>query len=98
MSPGDRMSLKSRALIIDDDVVMAKYLASHLSRRNFEVNLASTLQEALRIFRTFDPGLVLLDMSIDGMAGTEILQRLKQIKPSVAVIVLSANKDPEVIF
>src|SRR5438477_2447018 len=92
------MSLKGRVLIVDDDVVMAKYLASHLSRRNFEVNIASSLQEALRIFRTFDPGLVLLDMSIDGMAGAQILERLKQIKPSTAVIVLSANKDPEVIF
>src|SRR5437764_4073002 len=92
------MSFKSRVLIVDDDVVMAKYLASHLSRRNFEVNIASTLQEAVRIFRTFDPGLVLLDMSINGTAGGEILERLKQIKPSVAVIVLSANKDPEVIF
>ena len=92
------MRFKSRVLIVDDDVVMAKYLASHLSRRNFEVNIASTLQEAVRIFRTFDPGLVLLDMSINGTAGGEILERLKQIKPSVAVIVLSANKDPEVIF
>src|SRR5437763_3496231 len=92
------MSFKSRVLIVDDDVVMAKYLASHLSRRNFEVNIASTLQEAVRICRTFDPGLVLLDMSINGAAGGEILERLKQIKPSVAVILLSANKDPELIF
>jgi len=92
------MSFKSRVLIVDDDVVMAKYLASHLSRRNFEVNIASTLQEAVRIFRTVDPGLLLLDLSINGTAGGEILERLKQIKPSVAVIVLSANKDPEVIF
>src|SRR5437764_4108907 len=92
------MSFKSRVLIVDDDVVMAKYLASHLSRRNFEVNIASTLQEAVRIFRTFDPSLVLLDMSISGMTGDEIIQRLKQIKASVAIIILSANRDPEMIF
>ena len=92
------MNLKNRVLIVDDDVVMAKYLASHLSRRNFEVNLASSGQEALRIFRSFDPSLVLLDMSMNGMAGTELLERLKQIKPAVSVIVLSANKDPEIIF
>ena len=92
------MSPKSRVLIIDDDVVMAKYLASHLSRRDFEVNLASSGQEAVRIFRSFDPVLVLLDMSVEGMAGGEILQRVKQIKPGVSVIVLSANRDPELIF
>jgi two-component system, NtrC family, response regulator AtoC len=92
------MSQKTRVLIVDDDVVMAKYLASHLSRRNFEVNSASSGPEALRVFRTFDPGMVLLDMSINGMAGAELLQRLKQIKPSVYIVVLSANKDPELIF
>lgn len=92
------MSQKTRVLIVDDDVVMAKYLASHLSRRNFEVNSAASGPEALRIFRVFDPGLVLLDMSINGTGGTDLLQKLKQIKPAVCIVVLSANKDPELIF
>ncbi|HKD14167.1 MAG TPA: response regulator, partial [Candidatus Angelobacter sp.] len=92
------MSQKTRILIIDDDVVLAKYLSSHLSRRNFEVSLASSSPEALRIFRTFDPVIVLLDMSLNGMTGSELIHRLKEIKPSVAVVVLSANKDPELIF
>jgi two-component system, NtrC family, response regulator AtoC len=92
------MSQKTRVLIIDDDVVMAKYLASHLNRRSFEVDLASSGQEALRMFRTFDPGIVLLDMTIAGMPGTELLQRVKEIKPSVSVVVLSANRDPELVF
>ncbi len=92
------MNQKPRVLIIDDDVVMAKYLASHLARRNFEVTLASSDQEALRIFRSFDPVLVLLDISMNGSIGAELLERLKHIKSSVALVVLSASKDPEVIF
>ena len=47
------MNPKTRVLIIDDDVAMAKYLASHLSRRGFEVSMVPTGQEALRVFRTF---------------------------------------------
>jgi two-component system, NtrC family, response regulator AtoC len=92
------MNQKTRVLIIDDDLVMAKYLASHLSRRGFEVGVAPTGQEALRTFRTFDPNLILLDLSIGGMAEGEVLQRLKQMKPALSVIILSANKDPEAIF
>ena len=92
------MSQKTRLLIIDDDVVMAKYLASHLSRRNFEINSAASGPEALRIFRSLNPSVVLLDMSINGMSGAELLQRLKQIKPSVGVVAMSASKDPELIF
>jgi two-component system response regulator AtoC len=92
------MNPKTRVLIIDDDVVMAKYLASHLSRRGFEVSLAPTGQEGLRVFRSLDPKLVLLDMSIDGMAGGDVLQRLKQIKPALSVMIISDNRDPEAIF
>ena len=92
------MNHKTRVLIVDDDMAMAKYLSSHLSRRNFEVSVVSSDQEALRVFRGFDPVLVLVDTSMNGTSGTEILQRLKQIKPSVSVMVLSANKDPEMIF
>lgn len=92
------MNQKSRILIIDDDLVMSKFLSGHLARHNFEVSSASSGPEALRVFRTFDPSTVLLDTSIDGMAGSELLQRLKHIKPSISLIVLSANKDPEAIF
>jgi DNA-binding NtrC family response regulator len=92
------MNPKTRVLIVDNDVAMAKYLAAHLSRRNFEVTVASSEQEALRIFRSFDPVLVLVETSMDGEAGNETLQRLKQIKPTVSIMVLSSIKDPELIF
>jgi two-component system, NtrC family, response regulator AtoC len=92
------MNPKARVLIVDDDVAMAKYLASHLSRRNFEVTVAASDQEALRIFRSLDPVLVLLDTSLNSSAGSAILERLKHIKPTVSIVVLSSNRDPESIF
>jgi two-component system, NtrC family, response regulator AtoC len=92
------MNQKFRVLIVDDDVTMAKYLASHLIRRNFEVSLASSDQEALRIFRATDPALVLVEISMNGSVGAEILERLKQIKPSVSLVVVSASNDPQMIF
>ena len=91
------MNQKTRVLIVDDDVAMAKYLAAHLARRNFEVTVASSDQEALRVFRGLDPMLVLLDTSMSA-AEAVILERLKQIKPTVSIVVLSANRDPESIF
>jgi two-component system, NtrC family, response regulator AtoC len=92
------MTQRTRVLIVDDDVAMAKYLASHLSRRNFEVTVATTDQEALRVFRSFDPLLVLLDTEITVTSGPAVLQRLKHIKPTVSIVVLSTNKDPDSIF
>lgn len=92
------MTPKTRILIIDDDLAMAKFLSGHLTRRSLDVSSASSGPEALRVFRTFDPAIVLLDTAVDGMTGADLLPRLKQIKPSLSIIVLSANKDPEAIF
>jgi DNA-binding NtrC family response regulator len=92
------MTAKTRVLIIDDEVAPAKQLSSHLARRNFEVSFSSSVGEALRIFRAIDPSIVLLDMSLNGMSGTDLLPRLKRIKPSVAVIAISTSQHPEAIF
>ncbi|HYG99716.1 MAG TPA: sigma-54 dependent transcriptional regulator [Terriglobales bacterium] len=89
---------KTRVLIVDDDGSMAKYLQSYLARRNFDVSTAVSGEEAIRMFRVYDPTLVLLDLAMPGMNGIETLERMKQIKPDVSVIMLSAQSSPELIF
>lgn len=89
---------KLRVLVVDDDAGMTKFLSAHLTRRNFETSAAATGEEAIRMFRIFDPALVLLDVAMTGMSGLETLERIKQIKPDVAVIMISGQNNPELIF
>ncbi len=89
---------KIRVLIVDDDGSMARYLSAYLVRRNFDVSSAATGEEAIRMFRVYDPTLVLLDVAMPGMSGIDTLERIKQIKPDVSVIMLSAQNNPELIF
>src|SRR5512146_2501524 len=91
-------SQKLRVLIVDDDGSMARYLSAYLVRRNFDVSTAASGEEAIRMFRVYDPSLVLLDLAMPGMNGIETLERIKQIKPDVSVIMLSAQSNPELIF
>jgi two-component system, NtrC family, response regulator AtoC len=92
------LSQKTRVLIVDDDASMARYLSTYLARHNFEVNIVGSGEEAIRMFRVYDPALVLLDVAMNGMSGIETLERIKQIKPDVAVIMLSAQSNPALIF
>jgi DNA-binding NtrC family response regulator len=92
------MNPRTRVLIVDDEVVLARSLAAHLTRQNFEVSLAAGSHEALKALRSFDPSLILLDPNMEGTDGNEILARLKQARPGVSIVILSANKDPEAIF
>ena len=91
-------SSKIRVLIVDDDPSMSRFLSGYLVRQNFDVSTASSGEEAIRVFRVYDPALVLLDMAMTGMDGLETLERLKQIKPDLSVIVVSGQSNPDLIF
>jgi len=89
---------KARILIVDDDSDLSKFIHSYLGRRGFDVNSAASGEESVRQFRAFDPAVVLLGAAVSGRIALETLEHMKQIKPDVAVIMLSAQNDPEMIF
>ncbi|SLM61966.1 MULTISPECIES: response regulator transcription factor [Dickeya] len=81
-----------RILIIEDDTDAASVLEAYLKRDNFQVLLArdgiSGLEMALRLH----PDLVLLDVMLPGMNGTEVLSALRR-KNDIPVIMLTAMGD-----
>jgi len=89
---------KVRVLIADDDTGRGRFLSSHLVRRGFEVSSATSGDEALRVLRVQDPTLVLLDLSTPGGSVLDTLEQIKQMKPHVPVVMLSARHDAETIF
>jgi DNA-binding NtrC family response regulator len=88
---------KTRVLVVDDDLSMCRFLSAHLARRTFDVSAAGNGEEAVRMFRVFDPQLVLLSVA-DGVGGVETLERIKQIKADVPVVILSSHTTPDLIF
>jgi DNA-binding NtrC family response regulator len=89
---------RTRILIVDEDRAQSHFLSAHLSRHGFDVSSAATGDEAVRMFRVFDPSLVLLDADAEGTESMETLERLKQIKPEVSVLMTASNPTPELIF
>jgi DNA-binding NtrC family response regulator len=89
---------KARVLIVDEDTSASRFLNSHLLRKGLDVSAASSADEAVRMFRLYDPAVVLLDPVSSGTANLELLERLKQIKPDVSVLVLSRESDPDFVF
>src|ERR1035437_584630 len=88
---------KTRVLIVDEDASLSRFLQSYLTRRNFEVSAAANGDEAIRMFRVYDPAMVLLD-AMPNLSGIDTLFRSKHIKPEVYVIMTSSHANPEVIF
>ena len=76
-----------RILIVEDDDAIAKPLADGLRREGFEVARVATGEKALE---APVPDLVLLDLRLPGMDGTEVCRRLRA-RSDVPIIVVTAK-------
>jgi len=73
-------------LCIEDDRETANLIAEELADHGFEVELASGGQEGLMAIMRHTPDLVLCDISMPGMTGFEVLERLNEIAPRLGPI------------
>jgi CheY-like chemotaxis protein len=92
------MMVKSPSLLItDDDPDFRETLDGVFAPRGFRTLLAGDGEEALRIVRTQEVHLVLLDMHMPKLTGLETLRQVKQIKALMPCILLSAQWDDRLI-
>lgn len=74
---GMQDSGRRRALVVDDSMIARTIAAAMLGRRNFEVVEAEDGEDALRRLQDDSFDLVLLDISMPGMSGNELCQRVR---------------------
>ena len=84
----------TRILLVEDEESYRDPLSYLLRREGFEVALAATGPEAIGEFDRGGADLVLLDLMLPGLSGTEVCRQIRQ-RSSVPVIMLTA-KDSEI--
>ncbi|MEK6693563.1 MAG: UDP-3-O-acyl-N-acetylglucosamine deacetylase [Nitrospirota bacterium] len=83
--------MKNRIMVVDDEASIRRSLSDILIDEGFDVILASDGHEALRRLDTAIPDLILLDIWMPGMDGTEVLKEIKTRRPDIKVIVISGH-------
>jgi DNA-binding NtrC family response regulator len=83
-------------LLIDDEMVYAKSVQAYLTREGYEVHITDNVEGAFKAFDDFRPGIVLLDYTLPGVNGLEILTQLKQRDPKVPVVLLTAHSSIDI--
>ena len=87
--------MDEKILIVDDEPNVLSSLRRQL-RNEFDLHVASGGEEALEIVRRDGPfAVVLSDMRMPGMSGTELLSRLSEIAPETVRMMLTGNADQE---
>jgi two-component system response regulator RegX3 len=84
----------TRLLVVEDEESFQDVLSHMLRREGYEVTVASTGPDALAQFDRHGADLVLLDVMLPGLSGTEVCRQLRQTS-TVPVIMLTA-RDSEV--
>lgn len=85
----------TRVLLVDDDEGIRRTLNAHLSELGFDVADAASAESALNKVSTFDPDLILTDVQMTGMSGLELLERVREAKPEVDVVVFTGYAGAE---
>jgi DNA-binding NarL/FixJ family response regulator len=84
-----------RILIVDDHEVLREGVKRIFDKQASAVTFgeASSGPEALRLAREKDWDIVVLDLSLGGRNGLEVLKELKQIRPRLPVLILSMHTE-----
>lgn len=89
------MMTTKKIMVVDDEDSIRQSLSDVLKDEGFKVISARDGQEALKLLDSTQPDLVLLDIWMPGMDGTEVLKRIKTARPGLQVIMISGHGNIE---
>lgn len=85
------MSSKTTILITDDEKSIRNALKEILEFEDYKTLEAKNGQQALDIVKEGNVDLIMLDIKMKGMDGIEVLEKLKDLKPEIPVIMISGH-------
>lgn len=82
--------MKNTVLVVDDEKNIRFTVSESLSSLGLEVTTAINGEEALALSEKNDYAVMLLDLRLPGIDGIEVLRRIRQKRPDIRVIVITA--------
>ena len=84
------MPSKQKILIVDDDSNIAELISLYLTKEFYEVQIVEDGEQALQVFHTFQPNLILLDLMLPGIDGYQVCREIRA-RSNTPIIMLSAK-------
>jgi two-component system, OmpR family, KDP operon response regulator KdpE len=84
------MTRPSRILLVDDEVVIQRAVAPLLRSQGYEVEVVGTGKEAVAAVADRSPDLIVLDLGLPDVEGTEVCRRIRR-ESKAPIVILSAR-------
>ena len=81
--------MNHRILVVEDHEYLRKYIIKILQKENYQIFEASCGKKALQLLKTEIVDLILLDLGLGDMDGTEIIRLLRRQQNEIPIIVVS---------
>jgi two-component system response regulator RegX3 len=85
-------------LVVEDEESYREALQAGLKNEGFEIDLAEDGPEGLRCFAEHIPDIVLLDLLLPGMPGTEVCRRMRALAPVPVIMVTALGSEVDVVL
>ncbi len=85
------MNQPARILLVDDEASIQRAVAPLLRSRGYDVEVAGSGTEALKLFGDRTPDLIVLDLGLPDLEGTEVCRRIRSQSATIPIVVLSAR-------
>ncbi|MHA1441265.1 MAG: response regulator [Candidatus Heimdallarchaeota archaeon] len=83
------MGSKVKIIVIDDNEIIRNLMFELLTRKGYEVILASDGSSALELIEKRKPDLAIVDLVLPDIPGVEVLQKIKKLSPTTENIVIT---------
>src|SRR5256714_1511830 len=83
------MKTRGHILVIDDEEPILDSLRLNLTQSGYSCTTAHNGQEGIALFENGDFDLVLCDLQLPDMSGTDVTRRLRELRESIEVIIIS---------
>ena len=83
--------MNTRILLVDDEPAILNALTGILEDEGYDIAVAKSGQDALKLLKSDPPDLVLLDIWMPELDGIETLRRALEINPRLLVVMMSGH-------
>ncbi len=89
------VTIPTKVFLVDDEVEFASTLSERLRLRKYDARPIYNAEDALHIIRSDPPDVILLDLKMPGTRGIDMLRTIKEINPTIEVIIITGKLDRE---
>lgn len=93
-----KLNAQLNVLVIDDETNFTEEIDEFLQNQGYKSFIANTVQKGRSILKNQSIDLLILDVRLKGVSGLDVLKEVKQLYPSLEVIIVSAHGDMDTVI